>query len=121
MSNDAVFTMQPDPVPRDEFMTAVTSEDRPASQILRELMRSDIAQSHQPSEAVTCYRKAKAGVQHGNPQSGQPVGRTICNNRPSRALSLRMASRRSVHSLKCDSRSVGPTSDSQIWFLRSGF
>ncbi len=47
MSKEAVFTMKLEPELRAEFMAEAASEDRPASQIMRELMRGYIAQRRQ--------------------------------------------------------------------------
>lgn len=50
MSKEAVFTMKLEPELRAEFMAEAASEDRPASQIMRELMRVYIAQRRQARE-----------------------------------------------------------------------
>ncbi|AXI83472.1 antitoxin of toxin-antitoxin stability system [Xylella taiwanensis] len=50
MSKESVFTMKLEPELRAEFMAEAASEDRPASQILRELMRSYIEQRRQARE-----------------------------------------------------------------------
>ena len=42
MSKEAVFTMKLEPELRADFMAEVAGEDRPASQVMRELMRSYI-------------------------------------------------------------------------------
>lgn len=47
MSKQAVFTMKLEPELRAEFMSVAVEEDRPASQILRELMRTYIKQRAQ--------------------------------------------------------------------------
>ena len=39
MPKDAVFTMKLEPELRDHFMAAAQASDRPASQVVRELMR----------------------------------------------------------------------------------
>lgn len=44
MAKEAVFTMKLEPELRDAFMAAAKSEDRPASQIVREFMRDYIQQ-----------------------------------------------------------------------------
>ncbi|MGK9452198.1 hypothetical protein ACSSZE_13235 [Acidithiobacillus caldus] len=44
MTKHAVFTMKLDPELRAEFMAAAAASHRPASQVLRELMREYIAQ-----------------------------------------------------------------------------
>lgn len=50
MSKQAVFTMKLEPELRDEFMAATTEDDRPASQVVRELMRDYIKQRRQARE-----------------------------------------------------------------------
>ena len=45
MAKEAVFTMKLEPELRDAFMEAAKRADRPASQILRELMR-DFVETH---------------------------------------------------------------------------
>ncbi len=50
MSKQAVFTMKLEPELRAEFMSIAVEEDRPASQILRELMRTYIKQRAQKLE-----------------------------------------------------------------------
>ena len=50
MSKQAVFTMKLEPELRAEFMSVAVDEDRPASQILRELMRTYIKQRTQKIE-----------------------------------------------------------------------
>jgi hypothetical protein len=47
MSKDAVFTMKLDPDLRADFMAEAAGEDRPASQVMRELMRGYIEQRRQ--------------------------------------------------------------------------
>lgn len=50
MSKEAVFTMKLEPELRAEFMAEAAGEDRPASQVMRELMRGYIAQRRQARE-----------------------------------------------------------------------
>ena len=47
MAKDAVFTMKLEPELRDAFMAAAKHDDRPASQIVRELMRSYVEQDRE--------------------------------------------------------------------------
>ncbi len=44
MAKEAVFTMKLEPELRDAFMAAAKAADRPASQILREMMRDYVQQ-----------------------------------------------------------------------------
>lgn len=50
MPKEAVFTMKLEPELRDAFMAEAAGEDRPASQVLRELMRSYIERRQQDRE-----------------------------------------------------------------------
>ena len=62
MSKQAVFTMKLEPELRAEFMSVAVEEDRPASQILRELMRTYIKQRAQKIEYEDFLRqKVEAG------------------------------------------------------------
>lgn len=62
MSKDAVFTMKLEPELRAEFMAEAAGEDRPASQVMRELMRSYIEQRRQAREYDDYLRsKVEAG------------------------------------------------------------
>jgi len=50
MTKEAVFTMKLEPELRDSFMAEAAANDRPASQIMRELMREYIEQRSQERE-----------------------------------------------------------------------
>ena len=50
MSKDAVFTMKLEPELRDEFMAEAEAAHRPASQVLRELMREFIQRQREARE-----------------------------------------------------------------------
>jgi hypothetical protein len=62
MSKEAIFTMKLEPQLRADFMAEVAGEDRPASQVVRELMRGYIEQRRQ-ARAYDDYlqRKVEAG------------------------------------------------------------
>jgi len=62
MAKDAVFTMKLDAELRDAFMAAAAQADRPASQIVRELMKGyvDRSQDEQEYEAFLRRKVAKA-------------------------------------------------------------
>lgn len=47
MAKEAVFTMKLEPELRDAFMAAAKTEDRPASQIVREFMRNYVEQDRE--------------------------------------------------------------------------
>ena len=62
MSKEAVFTMKLEPELRSAFMAAAAAEDRPASQVVRELMRGYIVQRQQGCEYEDYLRrKVEAG------------------------------------------------------------
>ena len=46
MPKQAVFTMKLEPELRDAFMAAAERADRPASQVVREMMRDFVEQDH---------------------------------------------------------------------------
>jgi predicted transcriptional regulator len=50
MAKEAVFTMKLEPQLRDEFMAAAAAEDRPASQVARELMRDYVERQRRAHE-----------------------------------------------------------------------
>jgi Skp family chaperone for outer membrane proteins len=61
MSKEAVFTMKLEPALRNEFMAAVEACHRPASQVLRELMREFIKHQKEAQEYDKfLQRKVKA-------------------------------------------------------------
>lgn len=57
MSKQAVFTMKLEQELRETFMAEAASEDRPASQVMRELMRGYIEQRRQAREYDDYLRK----------------------------------------------------------------
>lgn len=72
MSKEAVFTMKLEPELRAEFMAEAAGEDRPASQIVRELMRGYIAQRRQVRENDDHLRhKIEDGRPSTRPWAGQ--------------------------------------------------
>ncbi|MFB1010020.1 MAG: antitoxin of toxin-antitoxin stability system [Thiopseudomonas sp.] len=56
----AVFTMKLDQDLRDDFMQAALEEDRPASQLVRDLMRSYLAQRRTKLEYEDYYQQKVA-------------------------------------------------------------
>ncbi len=62
MAKEAVFTMKLEPDLRADFMAEAAGEDRPASQVMRELMRGYIEQRRQAREYDDyLQRKVEAG------------------------------------------------------------
>jgi len=74
MPKDAVFTMKLDAELRDAFMAAAAQADRPASQIVRELMRDFVQQDR---EYVAWLQrkvdKARADIAAGRVHSHEEV------------------------------------------------
>ena len=50
MTKEAVFTMKLEPELRDEFMTEAQALDRPASQVMRDLMREFVRRQREARE-----------------------------------------------------------------------
>ena len=73
MPKEAVFTMKLDAQLRDAFMAEAVKEDRPASQILRELMRGYIEDRRQ-SEAYDDFlgQKVAAARESVRGRRGRP-------------------------------------------------
>jgi predicted transcriptional regulator len=73
MSKEAVFTMKLEPELRAQFMAEAAGEDRPASQIVRELMRNYIEQRRQAREYDDYLRrKVEAGRASMKAGRGRP-------------------------------------------------
>lgn len=70
MAKDAVFTMKLEPDLRAAFMAAAASEDRPASQVMRELMRAYIEKCRQAG-AYDAYLQDKVAVARVSVQAGR--------------------------------------------------
>lgn len=74
MSKEAVFTMKLEPELREQFMAEAEASHRPASQVLRELMREFIERQRQAraydsflADKVEAGRVSmRAGVGHSN-------------------------------------------------------
>jgi predicted transcriptional regulator len=70
MSKESVFTMKLEPELRDAFMAAARASDRPASQIVREMMR-DFVQHQQGARAYDAFLHDKVDHARGQIASGQ--------------------------------------------------
>lgn len=57
MSKDAVFTMKLEPELRDEFMAEAQALDRPASQVVRDLMREFVRRQREAREHEEFVRR----------------------------------------------------------------
>lgn len=77
MPKEAVFTMKLEPELRDAFMAEAAGEHRPASQVMRELMRSYIAQRRQAREYDDYLRRkveaGRASMNAGRGRSNEEV------------------------------------------------
>lgn len=75
MAKEAVFTMKLEEELRDAFMAEAAGEDRPASQVLRELMRGYIEQRQQAREYDEYLREM---VERG--RADMRAGRGVSND-----------------------------------------
>lgn len=77
MPKEAVFTMKLEPELRDEFMAEAEAADRPASQILRELMRDYIKRQREAREYDDFLRRkveiARKSMRAGRGRSNEEV------------------------------------------------
>lgn len=72
MPKEAVFTMKLEPALRDEFMSEAQATHRPASQILRELMREFVQRQRQARE-YDDFLNSKVQVARASIQAGEGV------------------------------------------------
>ena len=78
MPKQAVFTMELEAELRDAFIQAAQRVDRPASQVVRELMREFVEEHAEPDEAYWEFvrrkvDKARAEVERGEVHSDEDV------------------------------------------------
>lgn len=77
MPKEAVFTMKLEPELRDEFMAEAEASHRPASQILRELMREFVQRQRQAREYEAFLRdkvaNAREQIRTGDYAGGDDV------------------------------------------------
>lgn len=76
MSKEAVFTLKLEPELRDAFMAEAEASHRPASQVVRELMR-EFVQKQQEERSYDAFLRAK--VQTG--LADVEAGRVVSNER----------------------------------------
>ena len=92
MPKEAVFTMKLEPELRVEFMAEVAGEDRPASQVMRELMRGYIEQRRQAREHDAYLRRkveaGRASVRAGRGRSNDEVEAAFAARRNKAAADL---------------------------------
>jgi len=77
MPKEAVFTMKLEPELRDEFMAEAEAAHRPASQIVRELMREFVHRQREAREYDEFLRRkvelARASIRAGRGRSNEEV------------------------------------------------
>lgn len=97
MSKEAVFTMKLEPELRTEFMAAAKASHRPASQILRELMRDFVQRQREAREYDDFLRrkveKARAQIQAGQHRSNEDVSAEFAAKRAQLLAQLEQANR----------------------------
>jgi predicted transcriptional regulator len=70
MAKEAVFTMKLDAALRDEFMAEAQAVDRPASQVVRELMREFVQRQREAREYDEFLRR-KVEVARASARAGR--------------------------------------------------
>lgn len=97
MSKEVVFTMKLEPELRTEFMAAAEASHRPASQILRELMRDFVQRQREAREYEDFLRrkveKARAQIQAGKHRSNEDVSAEFAAKRAQLLAQLEQANR----------------------------
>lgn len=85
MSKEAVFTMKLEPELRDAFVAEAEAAHRPASQVVRELMREFVQRQREAREHDTFLRR-KVELARASMQAGR--------ERPNEAMEANFAARR---------------------------
>ena len=70
MSKAAVFTMKLEPELRDEFMAAAEADHRPASQVVRDLMRGFVQEQNDRREYIA-FLQNKVDIARGSIRRGE--------------------------------------------------
>ncbi|MGA0546460.1 antitoxin of toxin-antitoxin stability system [Brevundimonas sp. VNH65] len=70
MAKDAVFTMKLEPDLRDQFMAAAEAAHRPASQVVREMMR-EFVHRHTEAAAYDAFLRRKVEVARESVLAGE--------------------------------------------------
>jgi hypothetical protein len=86
MPKEAVFTMKLEPELRAAFMAAAAAADRPASQILREMMRGYIQQQRESRE-YEAFLRAKVTAARRSVESGRGIPTLMLKQNSPRAVS----------------------------------
>lgn len=90
MAKEAVFTMKIEPELRDAFMAEAKAAHRPASQILRELMREFIQRQRAEREHDEWFR---ARVEQGLQAADDPNAKTIAHEQVMTKMKARLEAR----------------------------
>ncbi|MDI1260574.1 antitoxin of toxin-antitoxin stability system [Aquabacterium sp.] len=89
MSKEAVFTMKLEPELRDQFMAEAEASHRPASQVVRELMREFVERQRQAREydafLSSKVEAGRASMRAGVGRSSDEVEATFAARRASAA------------------------------------
>jgi predicted transcriptional regulator len=93
MAKEAVFTMKLEPELRDEFMAEAEAADRPASQIVRELMRDFVKRQREAREYDDFLRR-KVEIARKSMRAGR--------GRPNEEVAAKFAARRAELLRKAD-------------------
>ena len=80
MPEETIFTMTLEPALHAAFLAQAAAENRPASQIVSELMRDYVAQ-HQPARDHDDYRRGKIDAARASMRAG--LGRPNDESKPS--------------------------------------
>jgi predicted transcriptional regulator len=70
MAKEAVFTMKLEPELRDAFMAAAEAADRPASQIVREMMRDFVRSREEEERSYLDFLRRKVEISRKQFESG---------------------------------------------------
>jgi predicted transcriptional regulator len=85
MAKEAVFTMKLEPELRDAFMAEAEAADRPASQIVREMMRDFVKKRRDEREYVEFVRRkveiARAQIEAGKFVSQEQIEADVAARR----------------------------------------
>jgi predicted transcriptional regulator len=90
MSKEAVFTLKLEAELRDEFMAEAEAAHRPASQLVRELMRDFVQRQRAAREHDAWFR---AEVEQGLREAGDPAAKRIPHDEVMSKMKARLEAR----------------------------
>lgn len=94
MPKDAVFTMKLDAELRDKFMAEAEAMDRPASQVMREMMREFVHKREEERQYDAWFRKeVEAGIAEANEPNAVTYSTEEVMDRVMEVLNARIAER----------------------------